>query len=345
VSTTPPPAGSVARRLLDAQVAYHLDRVSPEHLEDTVAGLADSVLSAAGGRKISDLVDREAVTTAVARSLQTVPGSAAVDGIIALVIEVVLDGPPEPYPIGELVDRQRFEVLLDRLLELNPLLEQALERLTASPLVGTIATRFMSRVVGEVLQANKAVADRVPGLGQLMSFGTTTASRMMGAADKQLDGLLGDAVGKGGTFAVRRLNKILIETLRDPTTRAAVLEVWDLVSEAPVEGLSPRVSRDDITPVVDAAHALTVSTLANEHVADLVSAVVDGFLERFGSRTPTELLLELGISRDDLVADLVRLAPVAVGALRESGDLERIVRERLEPFYSSPAVTALLDGP
>ena len=38
----------------------------------------------------------------------------------------------------------------------------------------------------------------------------------------------------------------------------------------------------------------------------------------------------------------MRIAPGAVGALRETGDLERILRAQLEPFYASDEVTALL---
>jgi hypothetical protein len=343
VPTRAESAGSVAQQLLEAQVAHHLERLGEEHLAGTVSDLVEAVLSAAGGHTIADLVERDAVKDIVARSLVTVPGSAAVGGIIEMVTDVLLEGPAEAYPIGELVDRERFEVLLDELLALNPLLEQALERLTASPLVGTMATRFMSRIVGEVLQANKAVADKVPGLGALMSFGTSAASRVVGAADKQLEGLLGDTVGKGGTFAVRRLNRILIETLRDPTTRDAVLEVWDLMAQAPVGGLSQYTSSEDTAGLVDAAHDLTVATLANQHVADLGAAIVDGFFERFGGYTPTELLGELDIAREEVVADLVRIAPGVVAALRESGDLERIIRARLEPFYASPQVAAILD--
>ncbi len=337
-------ADSVALQLLDAQVAHHLSRLAGDRLAPTVSVLTGVLLDATGRHPIEDLVDRATVKAILARALVTVPGSAAVGEIVDLVVEVVLAGPAEPYPIGELVDRERFETLLDELLALHPLLERGLERLTASPLVGTIATRFMGRVVGEVLQANKTVADKVPGLGPLMAFGTTAASRVMGAADKQFEGLLGDAVGKGGTFAVRRLNRILIETLRDPTTRDAVLEVWGLVAEGQVAGLSQYASREDVVGVVDAAHDLTVATLSSEHVADLGAAIVDGLFDRFGGRTPSELLDELDLSRDDLVADLVRIAPGVVTVLRESGDLERIVRAQLEPFYTSPEVTALLDA-
>ena len=187
------------------------------------------------------------------------------------------------------------------------MLERALERLTASPLVGAMATRFMGRIVGEAIAANQAIADKVPGLGSLLSLGTRAAAGMVGAADKQLDGLLADTAGKGGTLAVRRLNRIVVETLRDPTTREAVLQVWDLVAAEPVRGAGEHVSEEEVDGVVDAAHDLVVTTLAHPQTVALAHAVVDGFFEAFGGYTPGELLAELELDRADLVADLVRL--------------------------------------
>jgi len=342
VSTTDPRAETLAQQLLDAQVAYHLDRLTGDQLASTVTRLADELFAAAGRHQIDALVDREAIKAIVVRALDTVPGSDAVSGIVELATKVVYDGPAEPFPLGELVERERVEALLDELLALTPVLERALERLVSSPLVGTMASRFMGRIVGEVLQANKAVTDKVPGLGSLMSFGTSAASKVMGAADKQFEGLIGDTVGKGSTFAVRRMNRIIIETLNDPTTHEAVLQVWDLLAKEPVGGLSRYAEREDISGVVGAVHDLAVTTVANDHVADLGEVIVDAFFDRFGGYTPTELLDELDLSREDIVADLARIAPSAVDALRESGDLERMLRAELEPFYTSPAVTAVL---
>jgi hypothetical protein len=338
------PRDDRARKLLDAQVRFHLDRLTGDELAATVTRLAESLLTATDGQPLEDLVDAAAVKEIVARALATLPGSAAVTGIVELATGVALDGPDQHFTFGDLVERDRVEALLDELLALSPVLERALERLTASPLVGTAASRFMGRIVGEVLQANRAVTDKVPGLGALMSFGTSAASKVVGAADKQFEGLIGDTVGKGGTFAVRRLNKIVIETLRDPTTREAVLQVWDLVAAERVVGLDRHATREEITGVVGAAHELVIASASSEHVARLAEVVVDAFLDRFGGYSPTELLDELDLSRQDVVADLVRIAPAVVDALRESGDLERILRAELAPFYSSPEVTALLDG-
>jgi hypothetical protein len=338
----PETPSSLAQQLLDAQVAYHLDRLSGDQLAETVRRLAEDVLAASGEHRIDDLVDRDAIKDIAVRALGTVPGSAAVSGIVEMVTTVVHDGPAEPYPLGSVVDRDRVEALLDDLLALHPVLERALARLVDSPLVGTMASRFMGRIAGEVLQANKAVADKVPGLGSLMSFGTSAAAKAMGAADKQFEALIGGTVGRGGTFAVRRLNRIVIETLQDPTTRDALLQVWDLLAQEPVTGLGRYTSREELGGVVDAVHELVVTTVASEHVAELVAVVVDGVFDRFGGCTPTELLDELDLSREDLVADVVRMAPPVLEALRETGGLEQILRGHLEPFFASPEVAELL---
>lgn len=333
---------TLAARLLDAQVAFHLDRLTGDELDATVAQLAGSVLDAVGSHQIADLVDAAALKAVVGRALTDVPGSAAVVAFVELGRDLAVTGPSEPFPLGDVVDREQVERLLDETLALTPVLERGLERLTASPLVGATATRFMGRIVGEAIAANQAVADRVPGLGSLLSMGTKAAAGMVGAADKQLDGLLADTAGKGGTLAVRRLNRIIVDTLRDPTTRDAVLQVWDLVATEPVRGLGDEADVDQLAGVVDAAHDLTVSVLAHPRVVALGHAVVDGFFEAFGGYTPGELLEQLDLDRADLVADVVRFAPAVIGTLVASGELEQLLRAELAPFYASDEVTRLL---
>ncbi len=335
-------APTLPEQLLEAQVRHHLDRLAGDRLDGTVRDLVNDLLTVSGRHRVADLVDHEVVARIVVRALATVPGSAAGHEVVELAVDLLRQGPAEPHPVGELVHRERVEVLLDELLALHPVLERALERLTEGPLVAATATRFMARVVGEVVQANKAMAGKVPGLGSLVSFGTSAATRAMGAADRQVEALIGGTVGRGGTFAVRRLNKILVETMQDPTTRDALLEVWDLLAQEPVEGLGAHLSRDELAGVVAAGHDLATSAAATEHAGRAGEAVVAAFFDRFGDRTPPQLLDELGIDRDDLVDGLVRLAPGAVAALRESGDLERLLRSQLAPFWSSAEAAALL---
>ena len=333
---------SLADQLIDAQVTYVLDQLSGELLEQTLAEAVDDLLVLGGALPLTAVLDPTHVKAVVRRQLTSLPASTGASEVVDVAVEVLYAGPATPFALGELVVREQVEALVDEILALSPLAERALDRLTASPLVGIVASRFMGRIVGEVLAANKAVADKVPGLGSLVSLGTSAASRVKGVADKQFDALLGDTAGKGATFAVRRLNKILIDTLQDPATRDAALQVWDLLAAEPVGGLEHHVERDAVTRLVYAIQSLIATGAGTEHVASLVDAYVDAFFARYGALPVTTLLDELEIGRDDLVADLVEVAPRAVGAARDSGELERIVRARVAPFFRSPAVTALL---
>jgi hypothetical protein len=336
------PANSLAQRLLDAQVAYHLEQLRGDNAASNSALIADELLDATGQHQIADLVDRDVAKTVIGRLLTTAPASAAATGLIDLVIDVLLDGPAEPYPLGELVERERVEALVDALLQLSPLVDRAIGQVADSPVIGTVASRFMGRIVSEVVSANKAVADKVPGLGALVSLGTSTAANMVGAAGKPLEGLLGDTMGKSGAFAVRRLGRIIVETMQDPTTRAAILQAWDLAAAEKVAGLDRLLTRDQVSDVVGAVHELAVTTAASEHATDLVAVLVDAFFESFGGYTPTELLDQLDIERGQVRDDVVRIAPGILGLLDETGDLERIIRARLEPFFNSPEVAELL---
>ena len=130
-------ANSLAQQLLDAQVGYHLERWSEDQLAATVSDLAGDLLAVGERHQIEDLVDREAVKRIVVRAMESMPASAAVSGILELVTAVVVEGPAEPYPLGELVDRDQVEALLDSVLALHPVLERLMEALADVPLVGT----------------------------------------------------------------------------------------------------------------------------------------------------------------------------------------------------------------
>ncbi|GAA3814970.1 hypothetical protein [Nocardioides panacisoli] len=338
----PPTKRPLAEQLLDAQVAFHLERLRGEDLDRTASEVADELLDAIGQHQVADLVDAEVVKDVVARVLATTPRSAAVSGIVELVLDVVHEGPRDPYPLGDVIDRDRVATLVDALLELSPAVERSVSRFADSPLVGMVATRFMGRIVGEVLQANKAVTDRVPGLGTLMSFGTSTAAKVVGAADRQFEGLLGDTVGKSGAYAVRRLGRIIVETMQDPTTREALLQAWDVSAAEPITGLGRHTSREELAEVADAVHEIAADALASDRATELAAVLVDAFLDRFGGYTATELVESLDLQRDDVREDVSRVAPRIVRLLDATGDLERLLRARLEPFYSSPEVAALL---
>ena len=197
-----------------------------DDLPTLVAEEVASLLAVGQRLTVGALVDADDVFALISDVLERVPPSTAASTFTAVLAEVLHAGPAdgEEHTLGDVVSREHVEALTDAALAGTDTLKDALDDLTRSPAVAAVAGRFMARVVSEVVQTNRAMAEKLPGLGSLVSFGAGAAGKVIGAT--QVDALVGAAAGQGAGFAVRRLNAIVVDTLRDPGTRAAVLEVF-----------------------------------------------------------------------------------------------------------------------
>ncbi|HSV39370.1 MAG TPA: hypothetical protein VLI04_11480 [Nocardioidaceae bacterium] len=338
------PSRTLADQLLDAAVQYVLDEVTGDRLHAVIARDVDDVLAVAEHLPLSGLVDAGEVKRVVRKLLASVPASTAASTLVEAGADVVYAGPGERFAAEDLVAQDHVEQIVDEVLALAPLVERMLDELSDSPLVASLASRFVGRIVNDVLSANKAVAEKIPGLGGLMSLGAGAAGKVMGATEKQFEQLLGDTAGKGAVFAMRRLNKIVVDTLRDPMLRDAVLQVWEQQAGRPVTDLSSIASQDDVRRVAALIQEIVIAGAATEPVGGLVDALIDAFFTAYGSYPVNTLLDELDIDRADLVADLQSFIPPVVEAARADGRLEQLIRDRVEPFFRSDAVAGILAG-
>jgi hypothetical protein len=120
------------------------------------------------------------------------------------------------------------------------------------------------------------------------------------------------------------------------------MEIWDLHANEPVSKLRDYLSKQDLRELAVLVHALAASARGTEFAGELIDECVDALFERYGSRDVASLLPELGISRDDLVADLRTFLPPVIEAAKADGRLAALVRARLEPFYRSKKAQSIL---
>jgi hypothetical protein len=339
-----PPAAAVADRLLDAQVSWLLDQLSGPGLAERIADEVDALLAIGARATVRELTYPDDIKQLARLIAGTVPASTAASTLVATAADVAYDGPADTFTLADLIDREHVSSLADEVLAMTDLIEKFLDQLTESPLVASLASRFVGRIVNDVVAMNQAVADKIPGVGSLMSFGTSAAGKMLGAADKQLQQVLGDTAGKGATFAMRRLNKVVVETLKDPTTHDAVLEVFDLYADQPVTRLKEVSTRDDVHRIAGLLQDIVIAGAPTEPVLALVDALVDGFFSVYGDLPASNLVEDLGLTRDDLVEHATSIVPRVLESAQGSGELASLLRARLAPFFGSAEVAEILQG-
>lgn len=345
------PLSPVAERLLDAQVAWALGELTGERFAEVVAEDVDRVLTVAATPHLGDVVARDDLVGVAQRLARDVVTSAVVRGLTEPeAVEVHRTLVAEEAPLGEVVAREDLEALVDHVVAMHTVRDRVLDRLVDSPAAAQLTSRLVARIVTDVLTQQRSRAEKVPGVSSLLSLGSGAVSRVgkVGVGDYQLDRLLGDAVGAGAQFTMRRTTAIVRDVVTDAVLREVAMELWDLQAGVPVGRLVDVLDEDDVVALATRGRAVLDGVLeleAGSEVADrLVEATVARFLTEHADSDLATLLDDLGVGRDHLV-DLVRtLAPPVLEAARESGVLADVVRARLRPFWASGEVAALLAG-
>ncbi len=267
-------------------------------LPTLVAEEVASLLAVGQRLTVGALVDADDVFALISDVLERVPPSTAASTFTAVLAEVLHAG-----PAGDVVSREHVEALTDAALAGTDTLKDALDDLTRSPAVAAVAGRFMARVVSEVVQTNRAMAEKLPGLGSLVSFGAGAAGKVIGAT--QVDALVGAAAGQGAGFAVRRLNAIVVDTLRDPGTRAAVLEVYGLYADQPLTGLQRAMTLEQAQHLAGLVQDVVIDAAPSAPVQALVRAVAEGFVATYADHPVSELVADLGVDAEAVHGHLV----------------------------------------
>ena len=278
------------------------------------------------------MADRDAVKAAARRLVDVIGGSELVADLLPAFSDAIYDAAAaDEHLLGDVVGREPVEALFEKLIGMHRLQDRAMDRLTQSPVVAVIASRYVGTLVGEFLQQNRQRAERVPGVSSLMSIGFGAAKRVQGATDQ----FLGDAQRNATRYAVRQTSSAMRDVIRNAPVQQAAMELWDLHADEPVSALREYLTAQDLRELLAIVHEIVVTARNQDYVGMLLDECIDVFFDRYGGRDVTSVLAELGVTREVVVDELRRLAPPALEAARADGRLAALVRARLEPFFTA----------
>ncbi|MEV6138763.1 hypothetical protein AB0L63_22400 [Nocardia sp. NPDC051990] len=331
----------IAERLLDAQVEFLLAEVSGERFTEVVVGDVESVIGVADTLIFRDIVSIDEAKETVRTVIDLIGGSPVIADMVGVFADSIYDhiAANNDYTLGQVVDREPVEALLEKIFGMHQAQERILDRLTESPLVATVASKFVDKLISDFMDANKQLAGKIPGVSSLISIGQSAAKTAKKATESTF---IGDMAGKGAVFALKRTNNAIREMLRDAPVHEAAMEFWDLHANEPVSGLRDYLTQQDLNELVLLCYEIAVTTREKEYFGLLVDECVDVFFTKYGDYTLAAMLPELGLSGDDIATEILRYGPAVIEGAKRNGVLGKLIRERLEPFYTSDVVLAIL---
>lgn len=333
---------NTAEALLDAHVQFLLEQLRGPALRGRIEREVDLLLQDAENVRLEDVVTAAAVKETVRVYAVKLELAGGIPELVADIGRRLYEHPIHGETrLDQLLSDRQLGELLDKLLEMNELQSRLLDEAVSNPVYSALAAEIVYHGISSYLMQNKLTGS-IPGARAAMKLGKSVMKRATPGLEKSIEDRLKGYVSKNLQATLAESRRFLVERFDPEVVRDAALEVWDRIKRSKVSEFRRVLRAADLEDFFVIGYEYWHQLRKTDWYVKLIDAGVDGFFERYGGVSLGELLDEIGIQRDMLVADAMRFAPQAIEGLQQRGLLEPMIRRQLQDFYRSEAVEKIL---
>ncbi len=327
-----------AQALLDAQVAYTLEQLTGKQLEQQIESLVDNVLADVKKLKLGDVVTPTMIK-------QTAHRYAIHHEIPPAIPELVGEVAREIYQLAshdenklfDLLTDEQFRDLMKKVVEMKELREKIIREAVSNPIYGEMISEVLYHGITDYITKNP-LTKKIPGAQSMMKLGKS----VMDMASPNAEAGIKKYIGQNINASLRQSEKFLIRNLSDDKITLIATDVWNEIKLNNIGTFRNYISETDIEDFFVIGFEYWRELRKTDYYRDMIDAGVDFFFKKYGKSTLNELLEEMGVDRDMIVAEAMHYAPHVLGVLSKKGLLEKAVRRQLEPFFHTDAAQKLL---
>ena len=329
-----------AAKLLDAHVAFVIEQVTGDSFSDLVEEHVDAALEDVSKLKLKDVVSAKQVKQTArfyAAEMDIAPGIPELVGDIS---RRVYNHPGHDRTrLEDLLSDKEFREFARKIAEMKELRERIIREAISNPMYADMIGDVLYHGIKNYL-ANNPLTKNIPGAQSLMKIG----KGLMDKTTPNLEEGLKKYVNQNTASSLRESEHFLHKHLNDDAIYDSAVDIWTKIKHQKVNEFKQYIAEDDVEDAFVIGFDYWRSLREKDYYTGFIDAGVDFFFEKYGSSTLTELLDEVGVSRDMIVRDVMHYVPGVLKALQKKKLLDGVVRRGLEPFYASETAAGILEG-
>lgn len=330
----------LTKKLLDTHTAFQKERLLGSDLHEDIALHLDTTLKHAKKIKLNDVVSSDMVKATVhkyAIDMQPGPG---IPEIVAHVARKLYNDPAHDQTlIKDIISDDAFSDILSKAADLDDLRNQVISEAIRNPVYVDLITEVLYHGIRDFIAQNP-LAKKIPGAQSMMKLGKS----VMDKASPNMEESVTKFIRKNIQSTLQQSEKFLQRNLSSENIKQVATDIWDKVKFENLGAARQFISEEDIEDIFVITYEYWRILRKTEYYRSMLDSGVDFFFDRYGKKTLSSMLEDIGITRDMMFDDAIHYAPYAIEALDKKGLLEEIIRNQLSPFYQSDQIITVLES-
>lgn len=335
-----------AEVLLNAHVAFIMDRLHGKALQSLIEEQVDHLLADAERITLNEAVTRDMIKETARGYAVDLELSGAIPELVGDIARDLYANPVHDVTsVGDLLPDDLFGEFLDKILEMRELRQRVVHEAVANPVYAALVSDILMEGLRGYVQQGAERARRIPGATRAARLGKSLLSTALPAIEETIEDGLRAYIRKSLEGVLLRSEHFLLDHFNEEKIREVAIEVWDVIKERRIADFKKGVSSLDVEEFFVIGYETWRELRTTPIYGALIDGGIDSFFDKYGESTLAEILDEMGITREIALRDAMRFAPPVLGMLKKKGLLEPLIRRNLEKFYRSAAVSRIIDSP
>ncbi len=330
-----------AQSLLKAQMAFLDQELQGDRLQAHLAIEAEAYCELLQSIAVRDILPPATIIGWIQRNLL---GYAPTDSLrqqAVMLIEIGLDNASnQQVPMRDLINRQIYDMMVERLISRPALRQEFIEMVLHNPASHRMLSELMYRNIIGYLTTDNPVAKHVPGAASLIKLGTGVISRMGNVErtlEKSVKAYIRHTLRDTASFGV----EMIVTTLNNQQLRNYADELWPRLANYRFGDASRHLELEGYSYLAVVFWNMVRST---DFMKEQVAHIVNRWYDHKGDDMAMDVLEDLGITREQIVREVIAIGSPVISILRHSGHVSRRLEEHLSAFYETEAAQAILNN-
>jgi hypothetical protein len=240
-------------------------------------------------------------------------------------------------PLGEIIDETHVEDLVARVLEIDEQLKGSLNLVTELPIYRKLLSEVIYQAIIRYIYDANILSKSIPGVSALLKMGQSVVSKTTPSLSNAVEKNVRSYISKNLDAILLESEAFLEKTMTNEAIEIAAMEFYEDFKDKPLGELQESIDNQKLSHLIQLVFGFWEHFRHTAYFKNTYELIVDYFFEKYGGETLDVLLDNLDISSELLIQEFERFSPQLVVSLKQSGQLEAIIRRRLSSFYTSPA--------
>ena len=333
-----------ASQMLELHVKHEIASLKGAKLRKFLKQGVSELLDLAGGITLNRIASEHQVMETIQRVVVNMELDAGIPELAGEMATEVLNAPVQSTTaLGDITTREQATGFVEEMLELRQQRERVISEIMAHPVYQELVSNVVYQGVVNYLYEDNLITKSVPGVGSMMKFGKRMANKAVPGLDETFERRLKAWLSDSLPGLINRSEQFLQKALSDDEVRDTVMAAWVAMEDRTLADLQEGLGDVELQTFVVLGYEFWLQFRKTDYFEGCARAVVAHLFLKYGDRPLTDLLGEVGVTEDLIMAEVDAWAIPIIDVLREEGYVETLVRRRLAAFYNSAAARRILE--